>query len=79
MEPEDFIIELPLNYTQRPAPKLTQAELAMINTLPGYMSDQILEGIVELDPNNEDDMLPAFFAYRMRRIPGIFGPNYNPF
>ena len=45
----------------------------MIHLLPGYMSDQILGGIVELDPSNEDDMLPAFFAYRMRRIPGTFG------
>ena len=66
------MIELPLNSTQRPSPKLTQAEIAMIHSLPGFMSDQILGGIVELDPTNEDDLLPAFFAYRMRRIPGTF-------
>ena len=44
----------------------------MIHSLPEYMREHILSGIVELDPNDEDDMLPAFFAYRMRKIPGTF-------
>jgi len=42
----------------------------MIHSLPDYMKELILAGIVELDPNEEDDLMPAFFAYRMRKIPG---------
>jgi len=34
------------------------------------MAEAILSGIVELDERDRDDMLPAFFAYRLRKIPG---------
>jgi hypothetical protein len=66
------VIELPLNYIPRPSPKLTQAEISMIDSFPGYMSEQIFAGIPELDPRDDNDLLPAFFAYRMRKIPGKF-------
>jgi hypothetical protein len=35
------------------------------------MAESIFTGIVELDPRDQDDMLPAFFAYRMGKIPGL--------
>jgi hypothetical protein len=35
------------------------------------MLDSIFIGIVELDVRDPDDMLPAFFAYRQLKIPGI--------
>ena len=44
----------------------------MIDSFPGYMSEQIMAGIVELNPRDDDDLLPAFFAYRMQKIPGKF-------
>jgi hypothetical protein len=41
-----------------------------MSTIPFFMAEAILGGIVELDPRDRDDMLPAFFAYRMGKIPG---------
>ena len=64
------MIELPLNYHAKPPPKLTEGEISMLWSLPQRMIDLITFGIMELDPRNEDDMLPAFFAYRQLHIPG---------
>ena len=69
-EVEQFVIELPLNYIAKPPPKLTEGEISLIWSFPQQMVDRIVFGIVSLDPNNEDDMLPAFFAYRQLHIPG---------
>ena len=69
-EVEQFVIELPLNYTTKPPPKLTEGEISLIWSLPRQMVDRIIFGIVHLDPLNPDDMLPAFFAYRQLHIPG---------
>jgi hypothetical protein len=68
---ESFVIELPLNFQVRTAPKLTEGEISLIWSLPEHMLDSIFIGIVELDVRDPDDMLPAFFAYRQLKIPGI--------
>jgi len=45
-----------------------------MNNIPIFMAESILTGIVELDPRDRDNMLPAFFAYRMHKIPGMMTP-----
>ncbi len=37
------------------------------------MAEAIMNGLVELDERDRDDMLPAFYAYRLRKIPGTLG------
>jgi len=41
------------------------------------MIQSIRMGICELDRRDPDDMLPAFFAYRQLKIPGIFNAVIN--
>ncbi len=77
---------MPLNYNAKGAPSLTDAEISMIWSLPEFMINSTIVGIAELNPRNQDDMLPAFYAYRMCKIPGtllyfieyLFISDYNP-
>ena len=76
-EAEQFVIELPLNFQARSSPWLTEGEISLIWSLPPHMIQSIRMGICELDRRDPDDMLPAFFAYRQLKIPGIFNAVIN--
>jgi len=48
-----------------------------MTSLPESYKVIIYKGIPDLNSNDRDDLFPAFFAYRMGKIPGIQNTFFN--
>ena len=70
-EPEKFVVELPYDFEHGDRPDLSVEEHQGISSL-SHIFPAILTGLPELNPGNRDDLFPAYYAYRMGKLSGIF-------
>ena len=67
--PDEFAIKLPQCFIPELA-VLDNSEINILWTSPDEVKSAIIIGIDQLDRSDIDSLLPAYYAYRMGKIPG---------